>query len=164
MDGFGLLCGHLLEDYILQNDFIATNKVIWGRDIENGWDCDSVIDEDGNRWTKGTTPYHNAWVDDVFKQRAVTRRGHYACTLHCLLYTLAVWACSFSWMPWWGLLVCFLVHWPIDRFRLVRLWMERVSGQKAFATGPLAPWSIIVVDNTFHLLTLYAIALFAGRG
>ncbi len=89
-------------------------------------------------------------------------RGLLACTVHCWLYTVAVWAFSWWWMPWWGPALCFAAHWPIDRFRLARVWMIRVSGQAAFATGPLAPWSVIVIDNVFHLLTLYGIALLAG--
>jgi hypothetical protein len=88
--------------------------------------------------------------------------GHLACTVHCLLYTLAVWACTFWWMPWWGLLVCFAVHWPIDRFRLAKRWMM-ATGQRKFAEGLLSPWSVIVVDNTWHLLTLFLIAAAAGR-
>lgn len=82
-----------------------------------------------------------------------------ACTVHCLLYTLAVWACSFWWMPAWGLLVCFAAHWPLDRWRLAGRWMRSVSGQSQFASGPLSPWSVIIVDNTFHLLTLFAIGV-----
>lgn len=117
MDGFGLLVGHMLGDYIVQNDYLASNKT----------------------------------------------SSNFACFVHCVLYTLAVWACSFWWMPWWGLVACLAVHFPIDRWRLATLWMKNVSGQTAFATGPLAPWSIIVVDNTFHLLTLFIIALAAGR-
>lgn len=115
MESLGLLCGHLIGDYIVQNDWMAANK------------------------TTRTWP----------------------CVVHCTCYTLAVWACSFWWMPWWGLGVCWLAHFPIDRFRLARWWMVNVSGQKAFATGPLSPWSIIVVDNVFHLGTLFMLGLAA---
>ena|ERR1700687_3631720 len=121
MDGFALLLGHLVGDYILQNDWMAKNKT--------GPGC----------------------------------LGHTACTYHCLFYTVAVALLTTTWMPWWGLLACFAVHWPIDRFRLAGWWMRNVSGQRDFATGPLSPWSIIVVDNTFHLLTLWVIAVIAGR-
>lgn len=164
MDGFGLLMGHLIGDYIVQNDWMAANKSAWSdwKNIEKVWgDAKAWRDDDGTVYPKGTTPYHNAMVDEYVRQCAITQRGHFACTVHCLLYTLSVAACSFWWLPWWGLLICFAVHWPIDRFRLARLWMERISGQKAFATGPLSPWSIIVVDNVFHLLTLFLIALIA---
>jgi hypothetical protein len=34
----------------------------------------------------------------------------------------------------------------------------RKIGQSDFAKPPLAPWSIIVVDNVWHLLTLYLLA------
>ncbi len=155
MDGFGLLVGHLLGDYILQEDWQAKNKV---------------------NPCPGKRPRATTWLewrgeegDLIERERTwlsacrAWRIGHLACTVHCLLYTLVVWACSFWWMPLWGLFVCFAVHWPIDRFRLARFWMEHISGQKAFATGPLSPWSIIVVDNTFHLLTLFGIAI-AARG
>lgn len=87
--------------------------------------------------------------------------GNYSCTLHCILYTLSIWLFSYKWMPWWGLLTCFLAHWPIDRFRIARKLMDW-TGQKEFAKGVFSPWSIIVVDNTLHLLTLYIIAIIAG--
>jgi hypothetical protein len=123
MIGFELLLAHLVGDYIIQNDWMAKNKV---NSFWSGW----------------------AGV-----------QGDWACTFHCLFYTLSVWAFAWYWMPWWGLLLCFAVHWPIDRFRLARKWMENVSGQRDFANGVFSPWSIIVVDNIFHLLTLYAIYL-----
>ena len=129
MDGFGLLVGHLIGDYILQNDWMASNK-------------------------------SNAF--DPKRQDCMTheRIGHLSCTVHCVLYTLAVWACSFWWMPWWGILVCFLAHWLIDRYRFAAWWMRTVSNQEYFASPdhPMFPWSIVVVDNTFHLLTLALIA------
>lgn len=112
MDGFGLLVGHLVGDYIAQDDWMAREKTSEG------------------------------FI------------SHIACTVHCLLYTLSVWTFTLFQLPWWACLICFLVHWPIDRFRLARKWMN-ISGQKAFASGELAPWSIIIVDNTIHLVTLW---------
>lgn len=143
MVGFGLLVGHLLGDYILQNDWQARCKVAWP--------------------PTGERPANHLKASNEWdEQNANAKQGHLACTVHCLLYTLAIWACSFWWMPWWGLVTCFVIHWPVDRFRLARRWMFSVSGQSAFATGPLSPWSIIVVDNTFHLLTLFVIGMVSG--
>ena len=155
MESFGLLCGHLLGDYILQNDWQAANKTNphpgkspdWIR-LPNGEIDISTM--------KSTMEQAHVWAE----ARAAWGKGHFACTIHCLLYTVAVWACSFWWMPWWGLLACFLAHWPIDRFRLAAWWMKHVSGQSAFA-DKMGPWSIIVVDNTFHLLTLFTIGCIA---
>ena len=162
MDSFALLLGHLTGDYIVQNDWMAANKTAWGHDVLSAWQDVSYIEQDGTKYPRGTSVYHNAMVDEAIGSVVTTRKGHITCTVHCLCYTLAVWLFSFWWMPWWGLLLCFAIHWPVDRFRLARWWMEHVSGQAAFASGPLAPWSIIVVDNVFHLLTLYGIWLLTG--
>lgn len=121
MEGFAILVGHLVGDYILQNDWMASNK---------------------------TNPH--------------TILGHLACTVHVSCYTAAIAFTSFWWMPWWGYIACFAIHWVIDRYRLARKWMS-VIGQEAFATGPLSPWSIIVVDNVWHLVTLLIIAALSGR-
>lgn len=162
MDGFGLLVGHLLGDYVLQNDWQAANKV----NAHPGPNPDPEYRLLGvHEAAHGLTDGERATCVKAAEwnlKAAAYRTGHLACTVHCTLYTLAVWLCSCWWMPWWGLVVCFLAHWPIDRFRLARLWMVHISGQRAFATGPLSPWSIIVVDNVFHLLTLFLIGVGAG--
>lgn len=143
MIGFELLLAHLVGDYIFQNDWMAKWKV-----AEVGV-IDSVSDP---RFPAAGYPCpKNMWMYNL--------RPFLACTIHCLLYTLSVWCFTWYWMAWWGFLICFGLHWVIDRFRLARKWMENVSGQKAFANGPLSPWSIVVVDNVFHLLTLYGIWL-----
>lgn len=145
MEGFGLLIGHLLGDFVFQNDWMASNKTNPHPGPEPG--------EDG--LLRRYTAEHRAWQERC----AACVRGDIACTVHCLLYTLAVWACSFWWMPVWGPAAVFLAHWPVDRFRLAGWWMRNVSGQSFFASKehPLFPWSVVVVDNTFHLLTLFVI-------
>lgn len=144
MTGFWLLMGHLIGDYIVQNDWMARCKVAWP--------------------PTGPRPANHLKASDSWDEQVATaRHGHSACTVHCLLYTLAIWACSFWWMPWWGLVACFVAHWPIDRFRLAGRWMRNVSGQSVFASGPLSPWSVIVVDNIAHLVTLGVIASVSGQ-
>ena len=51
-----------------------------------------------------------------------------------------------------------------SRFRLAAWWMNNISGQKFFASKdhPMWPNSIILVDNTFHLVTLFAIAFYGS--
>lgn len=156
LEGFGLLCGHLLGDYLLQNDWMAANKTnpLAGFAPKGFWVYKGSLNyRVTEEWLHEKVDSFKDYDAKVHKESI----GHVACTIHCLIYTLSVYLCSYHWMPWWGLLVCFLAHWPIDRFRLAKIWMNYV-GQKAFASGPLSPWSIIVVDNTFHLLTLYVIA------
>lgn len=109
MTGFELLLGHLIGDYILQNDWQAQNK------------------------TKSTWP----------------------CLVHCVLYTCAVAFCA-PWLSPEALGLVFVTHFLMDRWRLAAAWMDLV-GQRGFKEH-LAPWSVIVVDNTWHLATLYAVA------
>lgn len=161
MEGFGLLCGHLLGDFILQNDWMAKNKTSQPGLPYLSPAARKLLHQEGG--CRGYSPEVHKELADwelAFKRHII---GHLSCTVHCFIYTLSIWAFSFWWLPWWGLLVCFLAHWPIDRFRLAACWMKRIAGQKEFATGALAPWSVIVVDNTFHLLTLFFIAGLAGR-
>jgi hypothetical protein len=113
VEGFSLIMGHLIGDYIVQNDWMAAGK---------------------------------------------TQR-HLPCIVHCLCYMLAVWLCSCWWLGWAWMPMVFLAHYPVDRWRLARSWMVNMSGQEAFATGALSPWSIIVVDNTIHLAVLFWIGL-----
>jgi hypothetical protein len=165
MIDLGLIVGHFLGDYIFQNDWQAKNKTVFGVYLPEMWrDAKSWRDGDGVEWPNGTTTFHNAMVEDHEKQQIATQLGHLACTVHCIIYTLAVWLCSFWWMPWWGLVACFACHWPVDRFRLASRWMRNVAGQDIFASPypiGMAPWSIVVVDNTFHLLTLFIIEAIA---
>ncbi len=162
MESLGLLVGHLIGDYILQNDWQAQNK---SNPLSGKSPGRFVEDKLGVYYQPGDPVAEATWHCAIAK----SWMGHLACTVHCLLYTLAVWTCSFWWMPLWGVVVCFLAHWPVDRFRLAWWWMNSVSGQAAFAKGPsdtpaspFWPWSIIVVDNTFHLLVLFIIGVIHG--
>lgn len=202
MEDFGLLLGHLVGDYLFQDDWQAANKVnpwpgkephpgrVWvGTTIEprdypgpwsvnanpadrvgfasamerrnqkiSEWDAKEklLVEEARARCSldNAERAEQRAWCD----ARLNWWVGNAACLYHCLWYTFAVALFSWSWMPWWGLAFCFLTHFVIDRFKLARWWMMHISRQEKFATGPLAPWSIIIVDNTWHLLTLYLIA------
>ena len=101
------LVGHLVGDFIFQNDFQAKNKT--------------------------TSTWH--------------------CLLHVVLYTLAIMLFT-GWYDWRHLAAVAVPHFFIDRFRLSRRLM-RLVGQEEFATGPLSPWSIIIVDQVMHLVCLY---------
>lgn len=99
--------GHLVGDYILQNDWMANGK----------------------------------------------KARHWPCVVHCALWTYAV--CCFA--GWFSLpVVAFLfgTHFGIDRSQFIAWWMD-AKGQAGFRKH-LAPWSSIVVDNIWHIVTLWA--------
>lgn len=103
------LVGHLVGDYLLQNDWMALNKK--------------------------TSTLH--------------------CVVHCAIWTACV--CLFAgWYQPWVIGVLFATHFAQDRTGIIRWWMS-VVGQDKFATGICSPWSIIVVDNVWHIVTIWAV-------
>lgn len=104
------IIGHLVGDYLLQNDWMAMNK----------------------------------------KKRSLP------CLVHVILWTTAV--CVFS--GWWSVpavVVLLTTHFVQDRTQIIPFWMTRVNRQPQFAVPPMAPWSLIVVDNVWHIVTLWAV-------
>lgn len=110
------LLGHLVGDYLLQNDWMALNK------------------------------------------KAYTLKGWTACIVHCLLYSIAV--CLFTgWLDWRFLLV-FITHLALDKTMVVVWYMNLTGSFRRIISdknNPSAIWAYAVVDNTFHLVTLYFI-------
>jgi hypothetical protein len=77
-----------------------------------------------------------------------------ACVIHCLIWTTAVmFFTGWGWLPF---LILFSLHFLQDRSNFVQYWM-RWMGQEKFATGAFAPWSVVLVDNTFHLLQIWLV-------
>lgn len=110
-----LLVGHLVGDFLLQNDWMASRK------------------------------------------KAET----WPCVVHVVLYTFAVCVCA-GWVTdplAWALVG--IPHFAIDRSQFVR-WYMRVNRQHAFAQPPMAPWSVIAVDNAMHALCLLVAWRFMG--
>ena len=103
------LIGHLVGDFILQNDWMALNK----------------------------------------------KKSTYHCAVHCLIWTASV-ALMCGQFGMVGIALLFVTHFIQDRTNAISNWMELV-GQKQFRDGPCAPWSSIVVDQAFHLVTIWLI-------
>lgn len=169
MIGFALLVGHLVGDYLFQDDWQASNKTnptsagnklslivyheyIVAFEKSFGVKIETFNKEALQNMEKAKQEYKE-WIS--LKRKV--RTGHIACTVHCLLYTFAVFLFCFWFLSWWAYPIIFATHWPVDRFRLARKLMR--FRQESFATGPFSPWSIIVVDNTIHLVVLYLVAI-----
>ena len=79
-------------------------------------------------------------------------------TIPCLIHS-AIWSACVVLFAGWGwipFLVLFVIHYIQDRTYMVRGWMH-IVGQDHFATGPYAPWSMVIIDNTFHLLQIWLV-------
>ena len=83
------------------------------------------------------------------------KRSTPICALHVLLYSVAVW--SLTLWPWWAILITAAAHFAQDRSKFID-WFFRVTGKEKFGQAPMAPWSVIVVDNSFHLVQLWITA------
>ena len=103
------LVGHLVGDYLLQNDWQALNK----------------------------------------------KKSTAICAIHCALWSTSV--LLFAWWPLWTWPVLFATHFAQDRTNVIAWWMD-TAGQKGFRTGVLGPWSMVVVDNVWHIVTLWGIS------
>lgn len=112
------IIGHLVGDYLLQNDWMALNK----------------------------------------------KRDDDACVVHCWLWTASV----VLFAGWWDAnnaphtaAICFILfftHYFQDRTQIILWWMKlKWKDQSKFADPPMAPWSIILVDNIWHILTIWAV-------
>lgn len=79
-------------------------------------------------------------------------RGFVACVLHCAIYTATLLVLTQGVYHYGVYLMVFGAHCLVDHLSLARKWMLNVSGQRDFVHN-MSPWSVIVVDNTIHLLT-----------
>lgn len=108
------IIGHLVGDYLLQNDWMALNK----------------------------------------KQQRLPL------VVHCTLWTASVTLFA-GWYSPLAVLVLLYSHALQDGTDIIARWMDLIS-QKQFRTGPCAPWSTIVVDNVWHIVTLWAVWRFVA--
>ena len=84
------------------------------------------------------------------------KKSSLPCFVHVALYTATV--ALFTRWPWWALAIVAATHFAQDRADLVLRWM-RLAGQRRFSEPPLAPWSVIVVDNVWHLVVLFGLSV-----
>ena len=102
------IIGHLVGDYLLQNDWMASGK----------------------------------------------KRSSIICLIHCCIWTGAV-----MWFAGWSgnaaALVLLTTHFIQDRTNIIKFWMTDINRQPKFYEPPMAPWSIIVVDNVWHIVAIW---------
>lgn len=131
------LIGHLVGDYLLQNDWLALHK----------------------------------------------KKSSIRCLIHCLIWTWSVMLFSGWWAPHCftasvTFFVLLITHFIQDRTNIIAWWMDFI-GQTEFKKSDdlirqkcppiengeplyflkvgLGPWSVIVVDNIWHIVTIWAV-------
>jgi len=86
--------------------------------------------------------FQNDWMALNKKQKT------FPCLVHCFFYCLPFLFCN---LIWWQILLIAIQHFIQDRTPMI-IWLMKIKGSEAFATGPCSPWSIIVTDNIIHIL------------
>jgi hypothetical protein len=86
------------------------------------------------------------------------KSSSFHCAIHVLTYMLPFLFCGFN---WWQLSIIAGQHYIVDRTNVV-MWFMKAKGSEKFATGPCYPWSIIIVDNISHILTIALVAYLGG--
>jgi hypothetical protein len=81
------------------------------------------------------------------------RESSWICTVHVGLYMAPFLLLN---LYWWQLVLIASQHWIQDRTKIV-LWYLKLFGKNEFTTTPMAPWSMIVTDNIFHLVWIYGV-------
>ena len=88
------------------------------------------------------------------KMAKMKKESHLYCFVHSFLYTWCFW--FFTDLSFILLILICIQHFLQDRWNFVKWSMEKM-GKKIFSEPPMAPWSIIVMDNIYHLLFIYFI-------
>lgn len=89
----------------------------------------------------------NDWMAKGKKDSSVVCLAHVATYMLPFLFVEAA---------LWQLLAIAIQHFLQDRTQIVN-WFLNNTGSSEFAKPPMAPWSIIVVDNVFHIVFMAAI-------
>ena len=162
MESFGLLMGHLLGDFIFQNDWVARWKSAKPGEMTDA-ELASMNSSETNALSVNTVPGVRGFRQNVESMKFDFEwRPFVACFYHCILYTFSVYLCCFWFLSWWAYPIVFIAHFPVDRWRLARKFMSW-NKLEVFATGIFSPWSIIVVDNIIHLFVLYVVGILSRR-
>lgn len=88
------------------------------------------------------------------------KRSSLICAAHVAVYTACV-VLFAGWFDWWLVAAVAVPHFLIDRWTFVAWWMRTIR-QPVFMEPPMSPWSRIAVDNSMHMVCLYAVALLNG--
>ena len=76
------------------------------------------------------------------------KTSSFVCFVHVFTYIIPFVFCG---LEFWQLILILIQHFIQDRTTIVN-WFFIIAKKENFAKPPMAPWSIILVDNIFHIL------------
>ncbi len=132
--GMGILVGHLLGDFIFQNDWMARNKA---KEDEIGLIACLV----------------HCIIYALCVSTCVLLDGWY---MHMYTTPVVNWALAF--------IIAFVTHFPIDRYGVASKWMNLFGQSRDVKVNPFVPCVHIGVDNGAHLLLMWLLYSWMGVG
>lgn len=97
--------------------------------------------------------FQSDWM--AINKKAKGLKGLVACVTHCFIWALSVYLLGFRDTSQYNVLIfalLFLSHFVLDRTNFVKWYCNKTR----IMPNP-AVWKLIIVDNTLHLLMVYAI-------
>lgn len=85
------------------------------------------------------------------------KKSTWICAIHVLTYIIPF-LFTGTGLKWWQLTAIAVEHFLQDRTSIIT-WIMKIKGSGQFATAPMAPWSIIITDNIFHILFIAWMAI-----
>jgi hypothetical protein len=92
-------------------------------------------------------------------------KGFWACTIHCILYTISVMICllplfTSSTVFLASIALVYISHYFIDRYSVAYKIMEMKGGPAI--SEPFAPSIYIIIDNGMHIVLMYVMLTLIG--
>ncbi len=84
------------------------------------------------------------------------KRSYWICVAHVTAYMVPFLFCDLS---FWQFQTIWFQHFIQDHTNFI-VWLMRLKGSAKFAEPPTAPWSIIVTDNSVHILWIACVVRF----
>jgi len=81
------------------------------------------------------------------------KESTFHCLIHIMLYMIPFYFFHLSWPQ---LLIIAIQHFIVDRTNIIYRFMVW-KGQDKFVNPPCGPWSVIVMDNISHIITIWAV-------
>lgn len=92
------------------------------------------------------------YLIQTHKQAIAKKTSSLYCTIHVLTYMIPF---LFSALTILQFFLIAVTHWIQDRTNIIAWFMDH-TGKKGFRED-LAPWSSIIIDNTWHFVIMYLI-------
>ncbi len=81
------------------------------------------------------------------------KTSSWICAVHTIAYMIPF---LFITIQCWQITLIAIQHFLQDRSNII-VWSLNVMGKGELTRAPMTPWSVIVIDNIWHIIWIYAV-------